>query len=204
VEKKSLFEIQSRSDEVRSFPFDRLLSPEPAGNADEVMDPEDLKRMAFEEGHRLGEQAGFDSGLKKAKEVLDHLLNLIKGLDQARAELYTKLEEEIVDLSVKIAERIVYREIQLDPSARKGILETGLKRLKDSDQITVRVAPEVCSAVRETLPELCEKNGISANVRIADDPDVCPGDYVLETDRCEIDGRVKQALQLIEEALRGS
>ena len=192
-----MFRVRQADEEVRPFAFDRVLAQE----GEEERRIRDLDKLE-EQAYTAGEKAGFDSGMEKAEEVLRRLEGLIFGLETTRAEVYGKLEQEILDLVIRIAEKVIHAEIRSADSTRTSILEAGLRKLKDSEKVLVRVAPADLKAIEEVLPLLKEQNGMVGKVTLQEDPEVSEGGCVLESDQCEVDGRIEVTLQAIEEALK--
>ncbi len=188
-------------DRVRPFRFDRVLAQE-GEEEQRIRDLDKLEEQAYTAGYQDGEKAGFETGMQKAAGVLQRLEGLIFGLEKTRAELYAKLEQEILDLVFRIAEKVIHAEIRSDESAKTAILEAGLRRLKESEKLLIRVAPADFAAIREVLPLLKEQNGVVGKVTLQEDPEVSEGGCILESDECEVDGRIEVTLQAIEEALR--
>jgi len=189
----SLFRADQGDGEIRPFSFDRILSQE--GKIRSLQE-------AYAEGYKEGEKAGFDSGLERAGDTLCRLEGLISGLEKTRAELYRQLEQEILDLVFRIAEKVIQAEIRSDDGARTSILAAGLRKLKESEKVLIRVSPADYALIHKVLPALKEQNGMAGKVTLQEDPEVSEGGCVLESDQCEVDGRVEVTLQAIEEALR--
>lgn len=196
-----MFRVGQADREVRPFVFDRVLAQE-GEEEQRVRDLDKLEEQAYTAGYEDGAKAGFDSGLEKAEELLRRLEALIFGLESTRTEVYGRLEEEILDLVIRIAEKVIHAEIRSADSTRTSILEAGLRKLKDSERVLVRVAPADLKAIEEVLPLLKEQNGMVGKVTLHEDPQVSEGGCVLESDQCEVDGRIEVALLAIEEALR--
>ena len=196
-----MFRVRQADEEVRPFAFDRVLAQE-GERERRIRDLDKLEEQAYTAGYEDGAKAGFDSGLEKAEKLLHRLEGLIFGLEKTRAEVYGKLEQEILDLVIRIAEKVIHAEIRSADSTRTSILEAGLRKLKDSEKLLVRVAPADLKAIEEVLPVLKEQNGIVGKVTLQEDPEVSEGGCVLESDQCEVDGRIEVTLQAIEEALK--
>ena len=197
-----MFRARQAEEEVRPFSFDRVLAQE-GEKEQRIRDLDKMEEQAYTAGYEDGAKAGFESGMEKAEELLRRLESLIFGLETVRAELYGKLEEEILDLIVRIAEKVIHAEIRSEEATRSSILEAGLRKLKDSEKLLVRVAPADLAAVEKVLPVLREQNGIVGKVTLQEDPEISMGGCVLESDQCEVDGRIEVTLQAIEEALKG-
>jgi flagellar assembly protein FliH len=196
-----MFRVRQADGEVRPFAFDRVLAQE-GEKERRIRDLDKMEEQAYTAGYEDGVKAGFDSGMEKAEELLRRLEGLISGLETTRAEVYGKLEQEILDLVIRIAEKVIHAEIRSEDSARASILEAGLRKLKDSERLLVRVAPADLEAIEAVMPVLREQNGIVGKVTLQGDPEVSEGGCILESDQCEVDGRIEVALQAIEEALR--
>ena len=192
---------QAKSGKVRPFLFDRVLA-EGRGRASGRAGSAGNQQSAYDEAYRKGEKAGFEVGLQRGQEVLQRMHELVQGLEKTREELYVKLEEEMLELVLRIAEKVVHHEIRENDNTRTSILAAGLRKMREEDRITVRVAPGDLAAIQEALPSLCEQIGVLGQVTLQEDPAVTPGGCTLETDRCVLDARIEKALETIEEALR--
>jgi flagellar assembly protein FliH len=196
-----MFRVRQEDEEVRPFTFDRVLAQE-GEEEQRIRDLDKMEEQAYTAGYEDGAKAGFASGMEKAEEVLRRLEGLIFGLEKTRAEVYGELEQEILDLVIRIAEKVIHAEIRSKDSTRTSILEAGLRKFKDSGKVRVRVAPADLEAIEKVLPVLKEQNGVVGKVSLQEDPEVSEGGCVIESDQCEVDGRIEVTLQAIEEALK--
>ncbi len=196
-----MFRVRQANEEVRAFAFDRVLAQE-GEEERRIRDLDKMEEQAYTAGYADGAKAGFASGMEEAEKLLHRLEGLIFGLEAIRSEVYAKLEQEMLDLVIRIAEKVIHTEIRSADSTRTSILEAGLAKLKDSEKILVRVAPADLQAIQEVLPVLKEQNGVVGKVTLQEDPEISEGGCVLESDQCEVDGRIEVALRAIEEALR--
>jgi flagellar assembly protein FliH len=185
--------------DVQPFSFDRDLSG--SEGATGRMDLEALEKEATRIGYVAGEEAGFKAGLGKAQAVRLRVEELIVALERSRSELCERLEAEMLALTVRIAEKVIHREIQADRSALLSVLSAALKEVKDDERIVVRVSPADLMALQEILPELRQQLGVLGKLSLEEDPEVSSGGCMIETDRCEVDARIEKTLQKIEEAL---
>ena len=196
-----MFRVRQADGEVQPFAFDRVLAQE-GEDEQRIRDLDKLEEQAYTAGYEDGAKAGFDSGMEQAEKLLHRLEGLIFGLEKTRAEVYGRLEQEILDLVIRIAEKVIHAEVRSEDSTRTSILEAGLRKLKGSEKVLVRVAPADLAEIEEVLPVLKEQNGMAGKVTLQEDPEVSEGGCVLESDQCEVDGRIEVTLQAIEEALK--
>ncbi len=198
----NLSKFNEREINIRAFDFNKQLSL--GRNEDpERYDPEAIRKKKYEEAYKAGEKAGFEAGLAKAGGVLQRLEILTHALEQSREERYTRLEEEILDLIFRIAEKVIHCEVRKDVAARTAIVVAGLRKFKGHEKIRIRISSPDLEAVQEALPTLCAMNGITGEVILQEDPGISEGGCILETDQCEVDARIEKGLQVIEEALKG-
>jgi flagellar biosynthesis/type III secretory pathway protein FliH len=193
----------SGNPDVQPFSFDRDLSGPSEGSL-EGIPLETLEREAYRVGYAAGEEAGFKAGLEKAQALRVRLDELLGSLERSRRDLCVRLEEEMLALTVRMAEKVIHREILANRSSVISVLSAALKEVKEDERILVRVSPPDLMAVQEVLPELVEQLGVVGRLSLQEDPDVSPGGCVIETDRCEVDARVEKVLQKLEEALANS
>lgn len=202
MERKFLYDTPYEQDfEVKPFCFTRVFNQISDDRHGEVEVVSQEKRV-FEEGYRAGEKAGFEVGLERARKMLERLEHLVVSLETMREETYTRLEDEIITLTVRIAEKIIRWEISKDPSAMKAIISAALEKIKDVDSVLLRIAPTDFAAIQEALPSVTSEKGMNAKIILREDPLVSSGGCILETDHCEIDGRIEKALETIDKALR--
>lgn len=151
------------------------------------------RREGWESGHKEGFQAGYEEGRQAALDSCQQILNSAKAaLDEARAIRERALDEargDLIRLAVAVAHKLV--PIAVDQSgAASAILDAILQKAKGSAFAKVRVP----KAVAEELGALCAPfagapEGV--NVECIADPDLAPGDVVVETEWGIIDGRLR-------------
>jgi flagellar biosynthesis/type III secretory pathway protein FliH len=183
---------------VHPFSFDRVF-PEDGLAASANADRE---TKALDEARRQGERLGFEQGMERAEAVRQRLEQLLAAMGQQRSELYNRIEEEILRIIFRIAEKVIRREIRADPYLQKAIIAEGLKLLREDEDVVIRVSPAYFEALQASLPALCGPQGVRGRVTLREDPTVTEGGCILETDQCELDARIESSLKRIEEALR--
>ena len=129
-------------------------APEVIALADEApkIDPEQLRREAFEQGFAQGQSEGFASGSARVNaqiEALDRVLNLFT---KPMANLDHRVEEEIVLLIKTIARKLLRREMRAESSHIAGVVREGLAALPVADQpIRLRLHADDAAVVAKYL-----------------------------------------------------
>ena len=111
-------------------------------------------RQAFAAGKKQGllegQNLGFQEGLEKIEPVVSSLQEALTQLKALRAETCRLLEEEVVELALAIAEKIICREIKTDPKVVLDIAREALRQVDDADKIRIKMNPCDLSFINET------------------------------------------------------
>ena len=179
----------------------------PADSAQEGCHARDLE-MAFERGREKGivegrrlervEQATYVEQREIQKD--DEVRQISEQYNRERDHLLRGIEPEVVKLALRIAERIVRREVQVDPLVLTGAVRVALGQLADKSKVRVRVPGVDADLWSETiahLPNLRVEPGVMADAQLQ------PGECVLESDYGVADLSVASQLQGIARSLLG-
>ena len=150
----------------------------------------------MEAGRREGEAAGRRAAEAELQPVLQRLAASIQHISELPATLRAQSEAELVRLAVAIAQRILQRELNVDPAVITGLLRVGLEKVRTQDVMRVRVCPEHQAALREYL----QSSGASY-VEVNADPTQERGGMVFETSRGRLDVSIGTQLREIERGL---
>lgn len=128
-----------------------------------------------------------------------------KLLGYARAE-YERLlqaqEQDMLDLSFGIAQRIIAREIALNPDVVKGIVLNALDQVRNKRQIVLIVHPEDALMLEQDRALLGSRVE-GAKLYIEEDDRVERGGCVIETESGRVDARLDVQLGALRDALGG-
>lgn len=185
--------------------FERL--PVPAGKEHRAAEVEVANQLAELERARHLESArsrqeGFQEGFKQgreqsAAEVKTAEMRLAQLLDEMVAfkhKLRKDAEAEIVKLSLAVARRILYRELNADPDSITGIVNAALEKLRRREIFRVRVHPSSLPAVQASL---LRAHG-STDIALSADHTLMPGGIVFETAMGELDASIDTQLDEIQ------
>jgi flagellar biosynthesis/type III secretory pathway protein FliH len=148
------------------------------------------RQNGLEQGLRQGRQ----EAATEMQDALDRLARTIHEVAQVKKKVRNDAENELVKLSLAIAQRILHREITTDPQSLRGVVYAALQRLQNREITRIRVFPASVPAVRAAL----ERNGGMAAIEIVADGLLQPGGLVFETSLGELDASVETQLQEIE------
>jgi flagellar assembly protein FliH len=171
-------------------------------------DADDLHKAAIEESIQLknqakqeGLEAGRSEGMVQIRQELEQnlaaALSLANQAEEERLKRIGSSEPELLKLAVAIAEKIIGVELQLHPDTQVEIAREALSRVAMSNNIVIRVNPADLKVFTEHSAVLQKAFTEPKMIRIEEDPGVAPGNCFIETERGNIDPRIKSQLEVI-------
>ena len=158
-----------------------------------------LEREAFAKGYEQGERAGTEAAGKRGEAMLRRLSDTLTELTSLRASMIRQTENQIVELALAVARRVVHREISLDRNLMIAIVRVALDRLGESAHVTVRLHPEEFEATGAA--RVAEFAG--SDITFVPDARVGRGGCRVESDMGMLDASVDAQIQEIARALLG-
>jgi len=151
------------------------------------------------EAERLRAQAiteGRERGLAAVSELM-----VAARASAARAQ--RNVQGDLRTLAVRIAERILDRELSLNPDAVSDIVAAALRQAGAPRDIVLRVHPDDLKALERGRPRLLERALRAQALQFRADPSIGRGGCIVESELGTVDARLPVQLEAIERALRG-
>lgn len=136
--------------------------------------------------------------LETLRPALDSVVDELKA---ARGEWLAHWRTAAVGLASAMAERIIRRELDNDPSVSEAWLTEALQLAAGSSDITVRLSPNDYEHLRGHAEALAETMGGISETRFVADPTVTTGGCRVETRHGSIDQQLETQLERLEEEL---
>lgn len=149
-----------------------------------------------------GEKNGFERASKKLEPLLDSLRDALLQLKNLRTETYHRIEKDVVELALAIARKVVCREIEMDREVVLWVAREALARIEDPGQIRIKMNPEDLQFINENSGNLSEVLGNIDNVFLEAEENIQSGGCIIETNSGEIDARIENQIQAVEESFR--
>ena len=148
-------------------------------------------------------QDGFNSGLLNAEETMEDLRDSIAEFMSYKHEIYEKMCNDFLDLSVKIAEKIIKKEVKSSKSVLKNIILSALENIaKGETKIILKVAPSDVEYTKELVPGILSTGQIEAKIYVTGDDKVEEGSVIIETSNGLIDANIDTQLEVIKESFK--
>jgi flagellar biosynthesis/type III secretory pathway protein FliH len=149
-----------------------------------------------------GEKSGFEAGLKKIEPLLLSLQEAILQFTKIRKETSIRIEKEVVDLALAIAKKVICREIKTDREVVVGVVREALARVAEPGRIRIKMNPAELQFIDETKIHLSDLAQNIDHVAFEAEEGIPSGGCIIETDLGEIDARIEQQLQAVEETFQ--
>lgn len=156
----------------------------------------DLIAAAEQESENIQRDA-YQAGREEAeKELIQHLT----AIKEIRLQSLQEVERDVLKLSVKLAEKIIGKEIQQNEAVRGEIVFNALRQARQQEMLTVRVNTADLPVV-EQLREKIDSFGRAKYVDFVADQAVKEGGCIIESASGTIDARLETQLRILENAL---
>ena len=153
--------------------------------ADALTEAEAIRTEAYESGR---------------EEAVRELLENILAAKEQRTQALNTVERDVLQLSVKIAEKIIGREIETDETVRGEIVMTALRQARQQELMIVRVNAADLPLV-EKMRERIDAFGRARYLDFVADQTIKSGGCLIESASGTIDARLETQLRVLEKAL---
>ena len=155
----------------------------------------EIRREAEAEAENLKAEA-FREGTENALTEFER--NLIETRE-IREKVWRDSEKDLLRLAVRLAERIVGREIEKDDKTIIEIISTALQNARQQEKLTVRVNPKDLPTIEKKTERF--SSGRIQFIDFVADPRVASSGCLIESEVGTIDARLETQLRVLERAL---
>ena len=150
----------------------------------------------------IAKQEGYNEGLNQAQKDIDEIKTKFSEFYNYKDEVFQKVSECIMDISIEIAKKIIKNEIEADNLTIIPIIKDVLKEVnKTEEKITLKVMPKDVDIVREKLPEIFSGDSFEAKIIVVPDANIKEGGVIVETSNGIVDATIESQMKIIEKAL---
>ena len=162
----------------------------------------------FQDGLEKGRQAGETLSLERATRKLDPLVESLQQallqLKNLRQNVYHRIEMEVVELSLAIARKVICREVKMDKEGVVCVAKEALARVEDTATNNIKMNPSDLQFINETKYQLSDLVDNMEDVTLTAEERIESGGCIIETNLGEIDARIENQLQAVEESFRSA
>ncbi len=181
---------------------DRIKRPRISRPSEPASEPElssgrlmEVEKQAFEKGYAEGERIGRQMGEQMIGSMVKRYEKSVSDLAVAHRRLVESMEKEAVRLALAVAESVIEREIRTDPDVVNALVAVALKRMEGHPEVVLRVSPDDFEMVSATV------SSINPAVRIEQANELERGDFMIDTRKTHLDGRMSSRIRQIGRSL---
>ena len=149
----------------------------------------EIRDNAKKKGYDEGYEKGYFDGIEKAKAEIGQkyaaLLNSVKGISETalaeKHKIIKNTEDDIVDLSIEIARKVVNQELAADKQIIVGFVKEAIKRLEDKEKIIIYCHPQDIELIKSHRAEFMELVDTTDSLHILPDELLEQGECRLES-----------------------
>jgi flagellar assembly protein FliH len=156
-----------------------------------------IEREAFASGFAQGERAGAETAAVQADAMLRRLTHTIEEVATLRTRIARDTEQQMVQLALTVARRILQREVSVDRELVMAIARVALDRVADAAKVTLRLNAEDHAAIAAAHHE----GWPGGHVTVIADARLPRGGCRLESDLGNIDAGLDAQLHEMTQAL---
>jgi flagellar assembly protein FliH len=173
-----------------------------------------LQANATNVGHQEGYDAGFSLGLEAGKEQAQQAMaeelsrsaqqatKLLKMAQQDGQTMILAAEQQIVELAMTVARKILLREINENPLVVLPIVRGALEKVRDQQVVTVRVHSLDYDLIMQSRHDLQALIGREQPILVQSDDSVHQGSCLIDSTSGTVDARIDTQLESIQKALQ--
>ena len=161
-----------------------------------------LEKEAYEKGFAQGERAGRELGEKRFDSAVKSFTKAAEDLHTLRETVYEKNEQQLVELVLAVARKVVHKEIETDKQILLDELRSALRYVTDREKIKVRLHPSDLEFASQHKAELTQAMEGVGKLTFEGDEGVSRGDALIESSHGIVDCGIEKHLCEVEKALR--
>jgi flagellar assembly protein FliH len=162
---------------------------------------EALRAQGFQQGFEEGRaQAELDLQVK-IEEMMNEAQSVLQEAYVAKEQIIQEAEPFLVELACGIAEKVIDKQLTVEPEHTLELIRQSLSRKREQGQIALCVAPEQFSFVQAAREELALSIDSQAELQILPDATVKDKGCVIRSSFGSVDARIDTQLAEIKKEL---
>ena len=152
---------------------------------------------------RLSES--FERGLTEGKNLAERgLVNVFRSLRAAtesvhvlREKALRESEDDLINLTMKVARKVILREVATDRRILTNVVRTAIEALSDRCEITIRLNPDDYILVTTSPDDSLRSELLTERMQLKSDPSILPGSCMIDSEIGTLDASIDGQLEEI-------
>lgn len=160
-----------------------------------------ITQQAHDEGFEAGRQEGYENVTQELQDKIIAVDDFAKSNFDIKNNIIKSAHTEIINLIIEIAQKVCSKSLELNDNILKEITLKAIQALKDKEDITVIVNPEMAEKIYAISDELKEKIPQLESIKIVEDNSVSSDGTIVESPMSRVDCRVRSQINEIADKL---
>lgn len=160
-----------------------------------------ITQKAHDEGFEAGRQEGFESITQELQDKIIAVNDFAKSNFELKNNIIKSAHLDIINLIVEISQKVCSKSLELDDNILKEITEKAIHALKDKEDITIIINPQMAEKIYAISEEFKEKIPQLSSIKIVEDNSVSPDGTIVESPLSRVDCRVRSQINEISDKL---
>lgn len=154
-----------------------------------------IEQETYENGYRKGEQDARHTAKRAQDEFCASTQKVLQQLEGLREKIYQDTEAELVQLAIDIAEKLVCRQLDINPDTIVDIAKAACIQAKECKQVIIYVEPQQIENIKARQAEIASQLYRTKRVTIIADSNIGSGGCRIETETGYIDATIATMLE---------
>ena len=164
-----------------------------------------LKEQAKKEGFDEGFGQGREESLEKYKKYIDAAGKLLAEINSRKDAYYISNEEELRKTAFEVIQKVVFAEIENDPTLIDNIIAEAAKNFRNADYIKITLAEdEITERFRTDEKLIKEIIPFIPEIEIEFDSEAEEGTVILDDGSESVDAGVPTQLEFLQEIMKNT
>jgi len=159
--------------------------------------PEEIRRIAHEEGFLEGKNAGFAAGKAEADAIVEQMQSLLAEIERIWQHLTETYETQIVELVCRVSEKVVMGQAATDHEMIQRSIIDAFRMIPEPVEVTIEINPEDAEFIETTKEDFFKQVKALKHMALIPDPSVNPGGCRLKTRFGEVDATIESRLDAV-------
>ena len=157
-------------------------------------------------------EKGLSDGIRKGRELqrnetlqtLQAMASIVKETSKLKKSILENEEQQIIQLSLAIAEKVIHLEVTTNREVIRGVLKEAIKNIGDRENMKIRVHPQDFHFMLEIKSDFLHGFDGIKNIVFEEDESILRGGAIIETLCGEVDARLDQQYNEIKTLITSS
>lgn len=171
---------------------------------------EKIKQEAHEEAYNQGYNEGYSKGEvdawqkvnEDASGIYDTANDVLKQTKQIEEDIYRDTEEEIVEMCIEMSEKIIAKQLDVNPETIIDIVKDACQQKIEAKQFIIYVSPSEVEIIRDNKKKIASQLDSIAKIQIIADNGIEPGGCYLENEEGYVDATLQAKIENLGFAVR--